>query len=449
MKRSQVLFVLLFTVLFTYTTIAQNIAWTMQQLPESDLMIQVKAVDLSVAWALGYHGKVFRTTDGGTTWASVGISLPIGEGITDCIDAISASTAFVGGINYDPYITPPPPNDTTFIWRTTDGGVTWQQVFEQLHGFIDAVNMISATEGIALGDPVGGKFTIVRTTDSGTTWSRITTEPLQINNELGLWRCLSTYGSKFIWFGTWIGNNSSAAVYRSTDAGITWNRDSIPSFPYSVYSIWFSDSLNGVCSDTSLARSTDGGVTWTRISGLPGGHWLSGYYLNGASVAGGKDFWAVIDKTVYQSTDFGASWNSIYTTTDDSLTFASIATVGDSTAGWFTSVGSHIFACRFQNPSDVHESTNGEIPTEFKLSQNYPNPFNPSTTFGYSIPTRSKVVMKVYDILGNEIETLVNEEKPIGTYEVTWYAENLPSGVYLYQLRAGSFIETKKMVLMK
>ena len=56
--------------------------------------------------------------------------------------------------------------------------------------------------------------------------------------------------------------------------------------------------------------------------------------------------------------------------------------------------------------------------------------------------------LKVYDVLGNEIETLVNEEKPVGTYEVTWYADNLPSGVYFYQLKAGDFVETKKMVLM-
>ncbi len=89
------------------------------------------------------------------------------------------------------------------------------------------------------------------------------------------------------------------------------------------------------------------------------------------------------------------------------------------------------------------------LPTEFALEQNYPNPFNPSTTFRYSIPAQSKVVIKVYDILGNEIATLMDEEKSIGTYELTWNAENLPSGVYFYQLRSGSFVETKKMLLLK
>ena len=89
------------------------------------------------------------------------------------------------------------------------------------------------------------------------------------------------------------------------------------------------------------------------------------------------------------------------------------------------------------------------LPTEFALEQNYPNPFNPSTTFRYSIPIQSKVVIKIYDILGNEIVTLMDEEKPAGIYELTWNAANLPSGVYFYQLKAGDYIDTKKMILLK
>ena len=419
----------------------EGITWTTQTLPENDLMIQVKAVDLSVAWALGLHGKVFRTTDGGTTWNSVGAGIPIGGGQTVCIEAISASTAFVSGVNYQ--------NDSTFIWRTTDGGFTWQKVFEQLHGFIDQVKMISATEGIGLGDPVGGKWTILRTSDSGTTWSRITTEPLQINNELGLFHSLSTYVNKFIWFGTSVGNNSSGAVYRSTDAGVTWNRESIPSFVYGVWTICFIDSLNGVCGDTSLARSTDGGVTWSPLAGVPSGHWYDDLFST-VSVSAGNDLWAVVDKNVYRSTDKGLSWNICYTGINDTLTYASFVTVGDYTAGWITSIGEKIVSCNFYDPTtDVREIENGEIPRDFDLSQNYPNPFNPSTTFRYSIPTQSKVEIKVFDLLGKEIETLVNDEKPAGTYELTWNAENLPSGVYFYQLRSGEFISAKKMILLK
>jgi hypothetical protein len=89
------------------------------------------------------------------------------------------------------------------------------------------------------------------------------------------------------------------------------------------------------------------------------------------------------------------------------------------------------------------------LPIGFAISQNYPNPFNPNTKIKYSVPRSSKIVIKVYDILGNEIETLVNEQKPAGSYEVKFDAASLPSGVYFSQLTAGEFIQTKKIILLK
>jgi hypothetical protein len=88
-------------------------------------------------------------------------------------------------------------------------------------------------------------------------------------------------------------------------------------------------------------------------------------------------------------------------------------------------------------------------PEEFALHQNYPNPFNPTTTIKYQIPELSFVTLKIYDVLGSEIITLVNEEKSIGNYEVDWNASGLPSGIYFYKLQAGNFVETMKMLLLK
>ncbi len=88
-------------------------------------------------------------------------------------------------------------------------------------------------------------------------------------------------------------------------------------------------------------------------------------------------------------------------------------------------------------------------PIEYELKQNYPNPFNPTTKINFAIQQKGYVTLKVYNILGKEIVTLYSGEKPAGTYELTWDAANLPSGVYFYQLLAGSFVETKKMLLMK
>jgi len=104
---------------------------------------------------------------------------------------------------------------------------------------------------------------------------------------------------------------------------------------------------------------------------------------------------------------------------------------------------------------DVDGNLTNIKPTEnlyvynYSLLQNYPNPFNSTTKIKYQIPELSFVTFKVYDVLGNKITILVNEEKPAGSYEVEFTAKDLPSGIYFYQLKAGNFAETKKMILLK
>jgi len=109
----------------------------------------------------------------------------------------------------------------------------------------------------------------------------------------------------------------------------------------------------------------------------------------------------------------------------------------------------------------ITENSNVKIPTDYELKQNFPNPFNATTKITYSLPASSKATLKVYDVLGNEIQTLVNEEKEAGYHSVDFNASELPSGVYFYRLQAvpssGSpkgqagqvFIDTKKMLLLK
>lgn len=98
--------------------------------------------------------------------------------------------------------------------------------------------------------------------------------------------------------------------------------------------------------------------------------------------------------------------------------------------------------------TSIKESEN-EIVSSFLLYQNYPNPFNPSTLISYSIPQSGFVTLKVYDLLGNEVATLVNENELAERYEVEFNASKLSSGIYLYKLQAGSFVQTRKMILLK
>ena len=123
--------------------------------------------------------------------------------------------------------------------------------------------------------------------------------------------------------------------------------------------------------------------------------------------------------------------------------------------------GSYTVNAGFKNPNprrwdsvtvDINLTDIGEHhsnPTEYRLYDNYPNPFNPSTTIRYSIPEASFTSIKIYDVLGNEVSSLVNETKSAGTYAVEFNANDLSSGIYYYALQAGSFNETRKMILLR
>ena len=102
-----------------------------------------------------------------------------------------------------------------------------------------------------------------------------------------------------------------------------------------------------------------------------------------------------------------------------------------------------------ENPTEVESGTDKKLLTEYALEQNYPNPFNPRTVISWQSPVSGHQTLKVYDVLSNEVATIVDEFKSAGTYEADFNAINLPSGVYFYKLQIGNFISTKKMTLIK
>jgi len=192
-----------------------------------------------------------------------------------------------------------------------------------------------------------------------------------------------------------------------------------------------------------LFRSSDNGNNWTQIT-----------TFQVRDVTFDKNgFVYVSSDKVYRSTNNGDNWTEISTGLPDAY-IHSLAVDADG----------YIFAGTLNN--GVYrslESTTSvgddklKSPNSFALEQNYPNPFNPSTTIRYTIlsviasETKQSqlVTLKVYDVIGNEVATLINEEKPAGSYEVKFNATGLSSGIYFYKLSAGSLVATKKMILIK
>lgn len=113
-----------------------------------------------------------------------------------------------------------------------------------------------------------------------------------------------------------------------------------------------------------------------------------------------------------------------------------------------TNSGWEAATIKYNQPIGVITNSN-ELPRQFKLNQNYPNPFNPRTIINYQLPISNFVKLIVYDILGREVTELVNSMQKAGFYEVEWDGSNLASGVYLYKIEAGTFVDSKKMVLVK
>jgi len=140
-----------------------------------------------------------------------------------------------------------------------------------------------------------------------------------------------------------------------------------------------------------------------------------------------------------QSSIVYGSSTSLYVGTGADLCAATITVNGTFTGG----------GTFCNQPVDVETEKDLGTPKEFSLAQNYPNPFNPSTIISFAIPSQEFVTLKVFDILGRQVEVLMNEVKAAGYYEVNFDARTLPSGTYIYELRAGNFINTKKMILLK
>ena len=197
--------------------------------------------------------------------------------------------------------------------------------------------------------------------------------------------------------------------------------------PFEIWNIDTNEQINAIIWDRSGDPTVTGGAVWN----IENREYL---WLVNTSYTGD-----VVDPLSQAVTDHG-TWNEVF--------YLSTFTLNDVVKiGYFNPIQIGIDLFTFKSgPASVEDET---VPITFQVFQNYPNPFNPSTKIKYSIPRTSQVQIRVFDVLGNEIETLVNEEKSIGTYEITWYAEGLPSGVYFYQLKAGSFVQTKKMMLMK
>ena len=333
-------------------------------------------------------GAVYVSTDGGAHWNQSGIFTG-----ASCL-AVSGSSLFVGGGLYDPKSLG---KFTGFVYRTTDLGNSWEKIFEG-EGYVVAL----AANGLNLyaarfGD-MGAGYGVSLSTNNGASWTAV---------------------------------NSGLPP-----------QSIVPCFAVSGTDI-FAFAYNYECGERTphgIFRSTDSGTSWT-----PAG--LSDEWVTCLSVIG-HNLFAGTQSGVFFTTNSGSLWiadsSGLWNKPKDIN--ALLAT--DSTL--FVGASRQLVCHRPM--SDMITSAapllNGTL-CGFELAQNYPNPFNPSSDIRYQISEFRHVKLAVYDLLGQEVAVLVNERKAPGSYEVTFDGSTLASGMYLYRLQSGSYVETKKMLILK
>jgi len=347
-------------------------------------------INQQTGWAGSYYNMVYKTTNSGVNWSPY-----YGYGRIRKIFFINSETGWLAGSHGS--------------MKTTNGGLNWFYTLGNtaaygIHFFDHLTGVVTAT--------AGSSSDIYRTTNGGTNWLVVYNEPDGT--------IINTFS--FLNENTGFATGGYKATFKTTNKGLNWVR--LSKDPMS--SVQFSDLRGLKFIDANL------------------GYACGQYVIPGPSTQYGT----VFNKT----TNGGISWQNVTVTPYPSYAFEDIQ-IPDGQNGFL-----------FGSSGQVYKSTNAgfvsinsistEIPKFYSLHQNYPNPFNPSTKIKFEIPlnavnTRWGVSLRIYDILGREVRTLVNENLRPGVYEADFNAADLPSGVYFYKFNAGEFSETKRMVLIK
>lgn len=436
--------------------------------PNASINFTSLSTSTSYLYSAGTSGMVVKSSNAGENWNA----LQSGPTINfSSIQFLNSSTGYVSG--FLGLIGP------ASIYKTTSGGANWfQQTIPSVQNLYD-VNFIDTETGFVCGR--GSKILI--TTNGGVNWN------------------LSFSGAtatELLYSGTFSDNDNAYAVggyfsslyyglmFKTTNRGANWSKVTLTDSLGLFYSINFANSQNGYACGTGgkITKTTDGGNTWINLTSGVTTDLRSVYFINtntgwisGASgvikkTTNGGINWASQNSGsptanltsilfsdenngrasgnlgVFKTTNGGLNWTPDFIQTANPIN--SINFINNNT-GWIA--GDYGTIMRTDNGVTSIEQNN-EISIDYRIkSINYPNPFNPTTKIKFYLPTmagsKTKITIKIFDIMGKEITTLYNNYLMNGTYEFEWNAINNPSGIYFYRIESTDFKDFGRMVLLK
>lgn len=472
---------LLFFLLSPYSSASEGPnSWTLNLSGAGPIWsILVNPTNQLIMYAGSNTMGMYKSTDGGDGWFPINTGLANQTIQAACICSILPNVIYCG--------TGPAGSGPAGVYKTTNAGATWS--FMPTTGISEnsisiqamAVSPLNpniiyiAVWDANIGNAVNGLY---KSTNGGTNWFSITSGIGVIKNFLCL--AINPLNPNIVYAGTSTSSaypTEQARIFRTNNGGTNWFNASNGLPPtqgqsthdpircLSIQPVDTSRLIAGLLvSETTYGGvylTTNGGASWIRTwSGLP---IVAGYYMRSILIRPGStsEFYVGFGNSsnsgigVYRTVNSGLSWvNFNGGALSGSITIRALnfKATGDSTlfaGGAHPTMGSGqgVFAYSFlavgiKNVSNI-------VPDKNTLEQNYPNPFNPGTKFKIQISKLSKVKIIIYDVLGREVATLVNEELKPGMYEYEWDGTTYPGGVYFYKLIANDFTETRKMVLLK
>ncbi len=356
---------------------------------------------------------VYRSTDAGNTWSVADAGSGISIVVTMTV-SLSEGTLVIAGWDS--------------VGRSTDGGLSWSSGPTSIR----FMNMTSSPDGILFGGtPINGA---VRSTDDGVSWRGVSSGLTQY----------SIYSFGFVDVAHVFCSSYGGAVYQSSDTGSSWVPIPIPNaMSVDVLSLLGLNATSVIAGTSGgIYRTLNGGTLWEFKS-----DGLANLSARALCMNAREQIFAATGGGVFRSADLGNGWQGV----NDGLSDLNVNCLALAPDGrLFAGTASGQVYRSVASTNGVTAGQGGGIQT-YELEQNYPNPFNPTTLIRYSIPveTYNCTSLRVYDLLGREVAVLVNERKAPGTYSVEFIASSLATGIYFYRLTAGSFVETRKMAVVR
>jgi len=408
---------------------AQIQPWKILQSPVHVTLKKLTFVDSLTGWAAGEAGTIIRTTDGGNSWDIQNSTVQ--TFITD-IFFTDKNLGWATTINdVFPF--------NSVILKTTNGGDEWSaENYPDSSEYIRTIFFIDSLNGFTGGSHIG------YTTDGGNSWLGAKIDSSMISS-------FPVYNFSFFnrQFGYAVGGRLDIAgvIWKTTNSGLNWSAQGVGADE--VFDVFIFDSLNAIALSgdpegfypTANIKTTNAGMTWSNDT-------LSFFGLSFAiDFRTYNEGWSASGYKFLLTTNRGETWIE-FETPNSAVVYDLHFT--DARNGY--AVGGNGVILKL-DPTVVGVKDYVETLDNFLLYQNYPNPFNPSTNIRFQIPEFGFVSLKIYDILGNEIAVLINEEMVAGSYEIEFSPESSirypVSGIYFYHLKFDNSFKTKKMIYLK